>query len=109
MLPLLHRVEILHFLQYMLSSECARLLLLNSQFIFYANGFQNTTNTGLLPFSAEKANVIISINRVHGSSFSDNASPHVNALNSDPTSCDLTAGVHAFETRLPPKQFGDSF
>lgn len=62
MLPLLHPVEILHFLQYMLSSECARLLLLNSQFIFYANGFQNTTNTGLLPFSAEKANDNISIN-----------------------------------------------
>ena len=72
----------------MLFSECARLLLLNLQFIFYANGFQNTTNTGLLPFSAQKANVIISINtELHGSSFSDNASLHVSALNSEPTSC----------------------
>lgn len=83
---------------------------MNLQFIFYANGFQNTTNTGLLPFSAQKANVIISINtELHGSSFSDNASLHVSALNSEPTSCDLPAEVPPFEIWWSPKQCGDNF
>lgn len=34
-----HTVEIIHFLQYLLFSECAKLLLLTLEFIFYANGF----------------------------------------------------------------------
>lgn len=87
-----HPVEILHFLQCSLLSQCVRLLLLSSQLIFYANGFQSTTNRRLLQFSTEKANVVILINtKLHGSSFPDNAAPHLNTLNSEPTFSDHTA------------------
>lgn len=34
-----HPVEIIHFLQYLLFSQCARLLLLTLELNFYANGF----------------------------------------------------------------------
>lgn len=64
------------------------------QFIFYANGFQTTTNTGLLQFSTAQTNIIIPINTRHyGSSSPDNATPHADVLNSEPIFCDPAVEV----------------
>lgn len=95
----LYPVEILHFIQHLLLSESARLLLLTLHSIFYANGFQITTNTRLLRFSAAQTTLSFQLTQgIMAPLLLTNAASHASAVHLESISCGLTVEIEEQET-----------